>query len=333
MRNEKMRHLFVESEFARLEEVILGTAEGLRLPVMNEEMAEEMASLTLGSKDFWLEGGGRLLTDSAADLAANLSEQIEGLATLLESRGVVVHRPRQLSQAEQEYPGGGHGGGSLMFMRDPFVVVGSHIIEGAMRFPFRRRQRYAVRHILEEIADRDPGCSFVALPEPNPSALQDGFLAGCYLEGGDVLVLGQKVFVGLSGHASSSAGAAWLQRYLGASYEVAGVPMRKGYVHLDCVLSLVRPGLALACLEALPSGLPSGIEDWDIIEVTLEEARHLACNGLILDADTYIMDQAQGRIGDQLLRKGVDVIAIPYDLPSLFGGGLRCSHHPLRRIA
>lgn len=327
-----MRHLFVDSEFARLEEVILGTAEGLRLPEMNEKMAEEMAALTLGSKSFWLEGGGRLLTDSAPELAANLSEQIDGLATLLESRNVIVHRPRQLSQAEQDYPGGGHGGGTLMFMRDPVVVIGSHVIEGAMRFPFRRRQRYAIRHILETIVDRDPGCSFVALPEPNPSALQDGFQAGRFLEGGDVLVLGHKIFVGLSGHASSSTGAAWLQRYLGASYEVIGVPVRTGYVHLDCVLSLVRPGLALACLEALPDGLPPGLEDWDIIHVTLEEAKHLGCNGLVLDANTYIMDQAQVRIGDQLLRKGVDVIAIPYDLPALFGGGLRCSHHPLRRL-
>lgn len=326
-----MSGLFVESEFARLQEVILGTPDGLRLPVMTEKMAEEMASLTMADKAFWLDGGGRLLADCSPDLAAGLAEQIGALATLLESRNIIVHRPRQLTKAEQEYPGGGHGGGTLMFMRDPVVVVGSHIIEGAMRFPFRRRQRFAIRHILDAILERDAGCAFVALPEPNPSELEDGFQEGRFVEGGDVLVLGSKVFVGHSGHASSPAGAAWLQRYLGSSHEVIGVPVASGYVHLDCVLSLVRPGLALACRAALPSGIPDALQGWDIVEVTLEEAKRLGCNGLVLDENCYVIDQTHRRIGDELTRRGVDVIGLPYDLPAMFGGGLRCTHHPLRR--
>ena len=60
--------------------------------------------------------------------------------------------------------------------------------------------------------------------------------------------------------------------------------------------------------------------------------RCTACNGLILDGHNYLMDDAHPGVADALTQHSINVIALPYDVPAkLFGGGLRCSHHPLRR--
>lgn len=329
---ETPREIWVEHEFGALREVIIGRPDGLRLPVLTEEMADEINALNQLEPEFHQEGQGQLLVDFAPDLAARVAEQVDGLAAMLEARGVVVHRPRPLTDAEQLYPGNGQPGGSLIFMRDPIVVIGDRIIELAMRYPFRRRQKFTLRETLARRA-AEAGALFVSMPEPLPIPMEAGWGEGPFLEGGDVLLNGRHVYVGMSGHASTPSGAAWLQQLLGADYAVETVAISQGFIHLDCVLSLPRPGLALACLEALPDGLPASLAGWDVIEVSTHEAKRLGCNGLILDSDTYVIDATHQRVADALAQKGVNVIAIPYDGPAQFGGGLRCSHHPLRRVS
>jgi N-dimethylarginine dimethylaminohydrolase len=322
--------IWVDHEFGTLTEVVVGRPDGLTLPVLTEEMASEIDELNQLDPEFHTSGQGKLLVDFAPALAARIAEQVDGLATLLQARGLTVHRPRPLTAAEQLYPGNGQPGGSLIFMRDPIVVIGDRIIELAMRYPFRRRQKFTLRETLQRRA-AEAGALFVAMPEPKPIPMEAGWGDGPFLEGGDVLLNGRHIYVGLSGHASSASGAAWLQRLLGNGHAVETVAVSKGFIHLDCVLSLPRPGLALACLEALPDGLPASLAGWEVIEVSLDEARRLGCNGLILDTQTYVMDATHQRLAEELSKRGTEVITVPYDAPAMFGGGLRCSHHPLRR--
>lgn len=327
---EKAGEIRVGHEYGTLTEVIVGRPDGLRLPVLTEDMAEEIDTLNQLGPEFHTSGQGQLLADFAPELAARVASQVDGLAALLEARGICVHRPRPLTDAEQLYPGNGQPGGSLIFMRDPIVVIGDRIIELAMRYPFRRRQKFTLRETLERRA-AEADALFIAMPEPRPIPMEAGWGEGPFLEGGDILLNGRHVYVGLSGHASSPSGAVWLQRVLGAGHTVETVAVSKGFIHLDCVLSLPRPGLALACLEALPDGLPASLAGWEIIEVSLTEAKRLGCNGLVLDSRTYVMDAAHQRLAGELARRGTEVVTIPYDAPAMFGGGLRCSHHPLRR--
>lgn len=321
-----------DHEYGALKEVIVGISDGLLIPNMTREMQEELKTLTPNSAQFWMDGQGKFLKDFAPDVDAEMKEQVERLVGILEERGVTVHRPRALTEAEEIYPGLGTPGGSLLFMRDPVLVVRNYMIELAMRFPFRRRQRFTIRDILEKRAGESNGV-LIGMPEPVPVAPEDGFGPSPFLEGGDVLLNGDEVYVGVSGHASNKRGAAWLQKLLGPDTKVEPVEIIQGVIHLDCVLSMPRPGLAIACLEALPNGLPESLRDWDIVEVKLEEAKCLGCNGMVLDTKTYVMDSTHQRIAEELDKKGVEVIAIPYNLPAKFGGGFRCSHHPLLRVS
>jgi N-dimethylarginine dimethylaminohydrolase len=321
----------VRFEYGTLREAIVGRAEGFRIPRMSAASLAMYRQIVPASAEFIAGGQGRQLCEYAPDIAAELTGQIEGLVRLLERHDVRVHRPRLLTPSEQLFPTPGTEGGSLFYMRDPLLAVGDLIIDLAMRFPFRRRQRFAVRAIIERAVERD-GRHFISMPEPVPVGATGESGPEAFLEGGDVLVNGGEIYVGISGHASSLAGARWLQRTLGDEVKVHPVALAESIQHLDCALSLPRPGLAIACRAALPDGLPGELRDWDVIDVSIEDAQRLACNGLVLDKSTYVIDRAHAALADRLAAQGLEVIAIPFRLPALFGGGLRCAHHPLRRI-
>jgi N-dimethylarginine dimethylaminohydrolase len=154
---------------------------------------------------------------------------------------------------------------------------------------------------------------------------------GPFLEGGDVLLNGFEIYVGMSGCASDMAGTDWLQALLGERYRVIPVALRSNVLHLDCALGLIKPGLLVWCPEKLIDGLPMSLRDWDAIVVSKDEANLLATNGLILEEGRMIVDADNSRVIEELRKRKVEVIPLPFDGPIGCGGGLRCCHHPLLR--
>jgi glycine amidinotransferase len=61
------------------------------------------------------------------------------------------------------------------------------------------------------------------------------------------------------------------------------------------------------------------------------EAENLGTNGLILDEGSLVVDAGNWRIAEELRRAGQEVLTLDYDGPIRIGGGMRCSHHPIRR--
>jgi N-dimethylarginine dimethylaminohydrolase len=139
------------------------------------------------------------------------------------------------------------------------------------------------------------------------------------------------IHAGCSGHASNLAGIQWLQRVLGPEYWVHRIRLKRGFLHLDVVLSLPRPGLAIVCRDALVEGLPDFLDGWDLIEVSVEDTIRLECNGLVLDDKTYVCAAEHERVAEALTKHGQEVITLLYDIVSMWGGSFRCSHHPLVR--
>ena len=158
-----------------------------------------------------------------------------------------------------------------------------------------------------------------------------GCVDGPFLEGGDTLLNGREVYVGISGCASDLAGVDWLQALLGDRYRVLAVAMRSNVLHLDCALALIKPGLLIWCPEKFIDGLPMSLRDWEAITVSRDEANLLATNGLVLEEGRIIVDADNARVIAELRKRRIDVIPLPFDGPISTGGGLRCAHHPLLR--
>jgi N-dimethylarginine dimethylaminohydrolase len=225
----------------------------------------------------------------------------DALSAMLEGDGVVVHRVDQPS------------------VRDPLIVVGHHAIEASFRKVARRQDCLAVRPLLQEAAFRRDA-TWIAVPQGSPNEAD-----GPYLEGGDVLLDGRNVYVGMSGRASDLAGADWLGALLGREYKVLAIPLRSDVEHLEDVLTLVRPGLLICCREKLVDGLPSALAAWDMIAISKEEAAQRTSQTLILDQERVIVAAQNARVITELRARRMDV------MPLGFERGLRAAYHPLLR--
>ena len=318
----------VDTEWDALEVAIVGIAENVTVPQWTDEYVfappEEQA--------FVKENGGSLLSETAPERYQRISEQLDTLSRTLRELGIRVLHPRPMTKDEDQFLSHIRNCRQQLFPRDPLIVIGNTCIEGNLRDPMERKYRWAIRELLFKNGGFPRyNLRHEAIPEPQPVNVSSGFGPGPFLEGGDVLLCHDQIFVGISGHASNEWGVRCLQSILGHSYTVTTVPLESSVLHLDCALSLPREGLAIACLDAMPGGLPAYFTDWQIIEVSLEEASYLACNGLVVSDRHYLCAAEHPRIADALCAEGQDVTLIEFDAVSTFGGGLRCAHHPLLR--
>ncbi|MDO4483696.1 MAG: arginine deiminase family protein [Clostridia bacterium] len=275
------------------------------------------------------ENAGKNFGEVFPEIQKEWEQERTNLVALLEKYGVEVLRPRKMTDNEKTSVGAF--GASNFFVRDPFFTVGRYVIEGSMRFFHRRNEVLPVRPVLTA-QTMDSDAVYVAVPRADTS---EGFdsEAGPFLEGGDVLVYGKKVFVGNSGLASNEAGYLWLKNLLKHDgYEVTMVPLLPNVLHLDCAMSLVRDGLMIVAEKALLNGIPDTFADWDKIILEPETIQYLTINGLPINESTYIADPAfKDNVGVELEKRGIKVEYIDFHNSRGFGGSFRCSTQPLLR--
>jgi N-dimethylarginine dimethylaminohydrolase len=308
-------------EWGKLREVVVGLSPAEDFVVFQEE---SQRWLTPGGAEFSRRHASRRLIDVDADLAKRIERQVDALAELLAREGVTVHRPERLRGEERTFMAP-NGEGAQLFARDGMIVVADHVIDASLRLRCRQRERFGLRPVVRRMVN-ERGARWSSVPFGSPAAVD-----GPFLEGGDVLLNGRQVYVGMSGCASDMAGIDWLQALLGIDYRVIPVALRSNVLHLDCALGLIRPGLLVWCPQKLIDGLPTALRDWDRIEVSVEEATLLATNGLVLEEGRVVVDADNQRVIGELRRRSIDVIPLAFDAPISLGGGLRCAHNPLLR--
>ena len=308
-------------EWGKLREVVIGISPAEDFVVFYEESCRW---LTPDGLEFCRRHMGRRLIDVDPEWAHRIERQVDALAELVAREGVTVHRPQRLKGEERTFLAP-NGEGAQLFPRDGMIVVGRHVIDASLRLRCRQRERFGLRPIIRSVIT-NKAAHWSSVPLGSPAGVD-----GPFLEGGDTLLNGREIYVGISGCASDLAGADWLQALIGDAYRVIPVAMKSHVLHLDCAMALVKPGLLIYCPLKLIDGLPMSLRDWDKIEVSPKEATLLATNGLVLEPGRIIIDADNHRVIDELRKRKVDVIPLPFDGPIRTGGGLRCAHHPLLR--
>ncbi|MPZ33302.1 MAG: amidinotransferase [Rhodospirillales bacterium] len=308
-------------EWGTLREVVIGISPAEDFVIFEEESMRWMVE---DVRDFCRRNAGRRLIDIDADWAKRCERQVDALAELVAREGVVVHRPERLRDPERTFLAP-NGEGAQIFPRDGMIVIADHVIDASLRLLCRQRERYGLRPVIQQMVQQR-GARWSSVPLGSP-----GCVDGPFLEGGDVLLNGREIYVAISGCASDLAGIDWLQALLGDGYRVIPVALKSNVLHLDCCLSLVKPGLLIWCPEKFIDGLPNALRDWDKIAVSAAEANLLATNALILEPGRVVVDSGNPRAIGELRQRGIDVIPIDFDGPIGYGGGLRCAHHPLLR--
>ncbi|MCC6177931.1 MAG: hypothetical protein IT305_21740 [Chloroflexi bacterium] len=196
--------------------------------------------------------------------------------------------------------------------RDVGVVVGGRYVQGRMRRDIRAAEPIAVLPLVEGFAGEH-------------RALSHG-----HLEGGDVLVDEQDVYVGV-GERTDHEGARELSALVGPDHDVHVLELAPRILHLDVVLNLLPGDLALVYRPGLRE-IPRRLTDTrDLIEVTPDEQERLATNVFCIDPRTVVADERNERVASLLAGRGLDVHVLPFAETTKIGGSFRCMTLPLVR--
>lgn len=235
-------------------------------------------------------------------------EQHRRLAERLEQEGVKCH----FVAPKPNLP-------DLAFTRDSVLMTPWGLVELRPSEPHRRAE---------------PG--YVARAMHGLGAPMLGRIGEGRIEGGDVCILRPGlVLIGYSGDRTDQAGA----KALGALFEREGWEaiyscFDPRFLHLDTQLTMVSPGVAVACLDTLGDGLTDRLEGLgiELIAATRDEVDRLGANLLSLGGNRIVSPADNRRLNGVLEAAGYEVIAVDIDQFARCGGGVHCLTMPLARI-
>lgn len=331
------------NEWDKLKSIVVGTATGANWPTMDPTFAINWQTTLFKEVPHPKGPVPQHVVDEA-------NEDLDELAKVLESSGVIVYRPNHNNYSA--YIGNTQWTTDQMYgycPRDTHLVIGNNVIETPMSYRARQMEADALRQVRQE-AIHD-GVNWIAAPRPmlpvgTHYVSTDKVLllenepifdaANCLRFNNDILYL--KSCTG------NRRGADWLQRFLGREYKVHVLDDVYAYAHLDSTIAPVREGLVVLNrsrirLENMPSIFAEN--NWDIIwfddpyPISFYNYPYasawIGMNLLMLDPKTAIVDKSQLDLIKQLESHNIEVWALQMRHSRTLGGGFHCVTLDLER--
>jgi N-dimethylarginine dimethylaminohydrolase len=334
----------VHNEWDPLEEMIVGIADGARVPAPDRslhavEYAEHHDSeveIPTGPYDPWVIEEAR--------------EDLEGFVRVLEGEGVTVRRPAATDHALPfGTPDWTADGGYNYCPRDVLLPIGETIIEAPMALRSRYFETLAYKHLLIEYFES--GANWVSAPKPR--LLDDTYnvrpATGSILNDGEpvfdaanVLRIGVDILY-LVSSSGNMLGCRWLQRVLGERYRVHPVEGVYDGTHIDTTVTVVRPGLVVLNPERIRTDqVPAVFESWDIVWCpemvdtgyawTYPRASiWQGMNFIMINPELAVINDLQAPLIREIERRGIEVIPLKMRHARSLSGGFHCVSVDVRR--
>ena len=198
-----------------------------------------------------------------------------------------------------------------VFTRDIGFTVGEEVFVSEMASDIRKGEEEALEEFLED----------EEIPYQTTTDR---------VEGGDVIVDRDKVYVGISSRTSDKA-VRNLQRDL-PKHNIIRVPFNEKYLHLDCVFNILSPEIGLIFPEALSADMVETLsKSYKLIEVSPEEQFTMGTNVLSIgDGKVFSLPQNK-QVNAAMRAHGFEVIEIDFSEIIKSGGSFRCCSMPLER--
>lgn len=239
-----------------------------------------------------------------------LIEQVDRFAETISNLGVEVLRPENVKEQDQ------------IFTRDIGFAIGDKFVLSNMKKTNRMPEQEGISYLLKQF---DP--SKIITPPDNSN-----------IEGGDVIVHGNYVFVGLT-HRTCYNGLEFIKKNF-PDKEVIPFHMyvtdnpATNILHLDCAFQPVGDKYAIIYENGFvhfPDTMHDIFGEHNLIKVTQYEMYHMYPNIFSISPDEVITDVTFERLNDVLHSKGIKTIPVNYREVSKLGGLFRCSTMPLIR--
>jgi glycine amidinotransferase/scyllo-inosamine-4-phosphate amidinotransferase 1 len=329
----------VHNEWDALEEIVVGTATGARLPMAGVD------SVALAHNNTYQSLSGPFRDDVIAETELELEELCDELTRL----GVKVRRPEPRDHAAVIATPDWRTDGLYDYCpRDGFLTVGNTIIETPMILRSRFLEGFAYRELfLEYFAS---GARWLSAPKPRlldemyDMAAQSGQrlrnLEPAF-DAANVLRFGTDILY-LVSDGGNELGCQWLQSTLGDEYTVH--PCRGLYssTHVDSTLIPLRPGLMLVNpTRVTDDSVPEFLRGWDRVvcpepvDTGYVGAAYcsvwVAMNLLVVAPGRVIVDRRQVDLIRELDKHGVEVLPLQLTHARTLGGGFHCVTLDVRR--
>lgn len=199
-----------------------------------------------------------------------------------------------------------------VFTRDIGFTLGQTIFVAKMAHDVRKGEEEVLIQWLD-----DEGFSYYNLAEDK-------------IEGGDVIIDRQTIYVGLSNRTRQQA-IDHLQSLLN-QFEVITIQFKEKYLHLDCIFNVVSPDVALIYPPALTKeDIDLFSSRYDLIEVSEEEQFKLGTNVLGIGNKKIFSLPVNKQVNKQLRNHGFEVIEVDITEIIKSGGSFRCCTLPVLR--
>jgi len=200
-----------------------------------------------------------------------------------------------------------------VFTRDIGFTIGNRLFISEMASEIRQGEETVLRKWLFD------------------NGLPSQKLSNHEIEGGDVIIDGQKVFVGISSRTSEEA-VDRLKELL-SDYDVYPIPFNEKYLHLDCVFNILSPTEALIFPEALDESTIQLLQEmYNTIEVNEEEQFTMGTNVLSIGHKRVFSLPMNVKVNQQLRESGYSVIEVDFSEIIKSGGSFRCCTLPIKRV-
>jgi len=252
----------------------------------------------------------------------DLTQEMQEFYDVLKKYNVTIYRPEKIENYNQ------------IFSRDiAFVIENKFVFANVVED--RAKEIQGIKHVYDQIEDQN----IIHLPE------------SCHVEGGDVMLFGNYVFIGTYSADDYS-------KYITARTNSQAVDVieklfpnktiipfellksnddaRNSALHLDCCLQPVGNNKAITCPDGF---LDKNQYQWivdlfgadNIFEISREEMYNMHCNIFSIDKNVVVSDRTFTRLNTWLEENNFIVEKIKYTEVSKQGGLLRCSTLPLIR--
>jgi glycine amidinotransferase len=333
----------VHNEWDPLEEMIVGTAAGARVPRPDRGLfAVEYREQHAGPEHIPSGPFDQRVVEEA-------NEDLEGFVALLEQAGVTVRRPATIDHAAVvRTPDWSTDGGYDYCPRDILLPVGRTIIETPMVLRSRSCETLAYKDLL--LTYFESGANWIAAPKPRlldetydldpPDGVALRDLEPVF-DAANVLRLGRDLLY-LVSSSGNMLGCRWLERVLGDGYRVH--PIRGVYpgTHIDTTVTPVRPGLVVLNPDRMSKEqVPGVIKGWDVIWPDMVDTGYggdhplasiwQGMNFIMVNPSLAVVNDAQIPLIRALEAHGVDVVGLPMRHARTLSGGFHCVSLDVRR--
>ncbi|MFS0689522.1 arginine deiminase family protein [Sporosarcina sp. 179-K 8C2 HS] len=198
-----------------------------------------------------------------------------------------------------------------VFTRDIGFTVGEEVFVAEMARDIRKGEEEALEEFLE-----DENIPYQSTTDR--------------VEGGDVIVDRDKVYVGISSRTSDEA-VRNLQRNL-PNHNIIRVPFDEKYLHLDCVFNILSPEIGLIFPEALSADMVETLsQSYKLIAVSPEEQFTMGTNVLSIGGGKVFSLPQNEQVNTAMRAHGFEVIEVDFSEIIKSGGSFRCCSMPLER--